>query len=393
MIVKMAYRNVFRHKIRTGLTLVTIIFGILIAILGAGLNDGLKKQLIDTYVKTDIATNKIYLKGFYEDKDNNNPLDFMIKDEKKLDKILKGSIYTKRIKFSGKIIKDDLDMPAMFLGVYPNEEKKVFKREKYMLKGNFFKNKNGVVIGSELANNLKLKVGDGITITARTVENSLNADDLIISGIIKTGNPLLDSRLIFLNIDYVKKFIITNGINDIAVLGDIANKDKLKDINCEAVNWKDEVKDVILITQIRGKAFNIVSFILLAMAGITIANTMVMVTMERKQEIGIMMANGMSKSKILKLFIFEGAFVGVIGSFLGVFIGSLVTIHYQKVGIPINAGDSGIDLPLSDKIFMQLEFSKVIGYFILGFVISVVAAFYPAYKATKFNPVEAVNGN
>ena len=317
----------------------------------------------------------------------------MIKNEEKLDELLKGSIYTKRIKFFGKIIRDDLEMPATFLGIYPNEEEKVFNRSKYILKGNFFKNRNGVVVGSELANDLGLKIGDEIVITARTVDNSLNADDLKISGIIKTGNPLLDSRLVFLNINYVKKFIMSNGINDIAVLGEVNNREKLKAINCEIIGWKEEVKDIILITKIRGKSFNIISFILLAMAGITIANTMVMVTMERKKEIGIMMANGMSEFKILKLFIFEGAFVGVIGSFLGVFIGSLITLHYQKVGIPLNVGDSGIDLPLSDKIFMQLEVAKVIGYFVLGVVISIIAGFYPAYKATKFNPVEAVNEN
>lgn len=392
MIVKMAFRNIFRHKIRTGLTLITIVFGILVAILGAGLNDGLKKQLIDTYVKTDIATYKIYLKGFYEDKDNNNPLDYMIKDEKKVDEVLKGNIYTKRIKFSGKIIKESVDMPALFLGVYPKEENLVFNRSKYMLKGSFFKTPKGAVIGSELANNLKLKIGDEITITGRTVDNSLNADDLLVTGIIKTGNPLLDGRLIFLNINYAKKFIMSNGINDIAVLGELKNKDKLSSINCEAIGWQEEVKDVILITKIRGKAFNIISIILLAMAGVTIANTMVMITMERKKEIGIMLANGMGRMQVLKLFMFEGAFVGVIGSFLGAFIGSLVVIYYQKVGIPLDIGSSGIDLPFSDKMFLYFSITKSVGYFILGVIISIVAAFYPAYKATKFNPVEVING-
>ncbi len=77
MIYKMAYRNIFRHKKRTFFTLFIMIVGILLAVAGEGLNIGLEYQIIDTLIKSEIGQNKIYKRDFYENKDEEDQLEYL----------------------------------------------------------------------------------------------------------------------------------------------------------------------------------------------------------------------------------------------------------------------------------------------------------------------------
>ena len=400
MILKMAFRNIFRHKIRTILTLVTMSVAIFLAILGEGLNVGMKRQMVDLSIKTDVSKNKIYQEGFYEELEGNEvePLDYEIENIEQVENILNDEIYTKRILFDGEITNGKDDLKVTFLGVNPESENRVFERANDIVAGEFLKenSKNEIVVSSELANLMNLKIGEIITIMARTKEGTLNADDIKLSGIIRTGNPLLDNKLVFVQMNFAKEFLGIKKANDIAILSDLTKNQKsnLKKLKVEIINWETELKDILIMTRIRGKAFNIISFTILIMAGVGITNTMLMIMLERKKEIGIMLANGMSRSSLLKLFLLEGITVGIIGSGLGWTLGSLVVSYYQKVGIALpKMTEFGMNFPFTEKLYTFLDLRKTIIFFMSGVLIAILSTFYPAYKASKLNPVDIIRGN
>ena len=394
MIYKMAFKNLLRHKRRTLLTLITTIVGIMLAVVGEGLNGGLEKQVSDLSIKSETAYGRIFGKGYYEEKEDNDILEFPI--DKNEISTLDGISITKRISFTGTITDSDLEFSAYYMGVDEQEENQVFQREKYIIAGNFIKNRNDVVIGSELAKLLNVKIGDQLTLMARNINKNQNAYDILITGIIKTGNVIFDGKAVFLSQDFAREFTGADFYNEIAIANILEPNliSQLKTKNFDFVDYKEELKDILAISKMRRKIFGMISGGILIMASLTIANTMLMAMLERKKEIGVLMANGMNSRKILQLFFLEGIYNGIIGCTLGFLIGSLITINLEKVGIPFNISfqDMGLALPFSDRMYLYYSLGKSLTFPLIGLLFVALASFYPAYKATKLNPIEAIRG-
>lgn len=394
MIPKMIFRNIFRHRKRTLLTLVTMIVGIYLAILGEGLNSGLEHQLTDLYIKTDTSLYKIYGKDFYAEKDDNDQLEYPVIQIKEVEKVLGGKNYSKRLIFEGSVTNGLEELSVQFIGVDPQKENEVFNREKYMVKGPFVRGEDSLVLGIELTRLLGLSIGDQVTIMARTASESMNAYDMTLTGIIKTGNIIMDSNTVFVDLNFAGKFADTEEINDIAVGSELSHEEveELERLDVDFATWQEEIEDIFMITSIRRKAFAIISFTILLMAGVTIANTMLMAMLERQKEIGIMMANGMYRKEILLLFLGEGTFVGILGSSIGFFLGAMTTTYYQNKGIEIavKSSDLGINIPFSDRLYLYFEPEKSFVIFLIGILFSAAASIYPAIKSIKLDPSVAI---
>lgn len=411
MIISMAFRNVFRHKKRTVLTMLTVIFGIFAGIMGDGLNSGMKWQVSDIYTKTMTSSYNIYGSGFFNEEEKNDPIEYLF-DEKSGEELLKtqkGIIaHSNRILIDGSVTNGIEEMKTRFIGVYPDEENRVFDRKNSIISG-VFTNKNSkekIVIGSELAKILNLKKGDTVTIMARTANKAVNAYDVEIEGLIRTGNPIVDNSYIFMNIDFAKSFADTDKINDIAVKRENTSINKIekemaelnkksKDKNLIAVSWYKETEDLMDLIKFRGKIFSVITFVILLMAAAGITNTMLMAMLERKKEIGIMMANGMASGKIAALFTVEGAFIGVLGSSIAFITGFLVVSYFAKVGIsiPMASGGFGSDFPIKDKLYLYFDIVHALIFYVIGILVATLSALYPAIKAVKLEPVEAIKGN
>ncbi|MGD9708006.1 MAG: ABC transporter permease, partial [Candidatus Delongbacteria bacterium] len=296
--------------------------------------------------------------------------------------------YSARLNFPGNIIVGADETVVSFLGVDASEENEIFERSSGIVEGNFELNEREIVTGSGLAELFGLKVGDQVTITARTVNKSINAYDVKVSGIIKTGNPLMDRNIVFLDLGFAKEFTLAGSVNDIVVLGDEKNVSGVEKHKVEVVGWETETEDVINMTKMKRKGVAFVSLIILIMAGVSIANTMIMVMLERRKEIGIMMAGGMKRNSIMALFFTEGMIIGFIGSSLGGLLGAITALYYEKKGISFGIENVGINIPITDKIFTHLDLKVAAMYVLAGLLITLLSTLYPAYKATKYDPVK-----
>ncbi|MDN5305102.1 MAG: putative transport system permease protein [Fusobacteriaceae bacterium] len=394
MIIKMAFRNIFRHKARTILTLVMIVMGIFIVIVGEGANRGLELQIIDMSIKTDVGKNKIYKKGFYAEKEDNNPIEYLIENEKEIRDILKDKAVSYRIHFNGSITNGINELGAKFYGINKQEEDSVFNRSSQIIEGHHFNKENEVIIGKDFADLLNLKLNDTITIIARTKNKTINAYDMTISGIFKTNNILIDKNVIFLERNFAKKFLEIDKINDIVIKDELSQNElnKLNKLNIEVMNYTIELEDMIETMKIKRQSMFVTSIVLLLMAGVGIINTMLMVMLERKREIGVLMANGMNRKEILLLFLSEGTAIGVIGSFIGFIFGTLLTLYYQKNGILLPEGSDALasNMPISNVFYFSYNYTISIIYLIAGIFVAAISSIYPAYKATTLEPAEVI---
>jgi putative ABC transport system permease protein len=123
---------------------------------------------------------------------------------------------------------------------------------------------------------------------------------------------------------------------------------------------------------------------------------MLMSVMERTREIGMMSAMGMKKKEITRLFILEGAFIGMIGAFVGCVLGGLASwyleVHgwaFAELGDTLNKITAAV-YPVKDVFYADLTINVLVMTFFLGILVSILASFYPARKAAKMDPIEAL---
>ena len=389
MILKMAFRNIFRHRVRTVLTLASLALGIFFIVLGVGLNIGMEKRVIKVMRETEVGDYKIYGRGYFEERYDNmdDRLDFPLTEKVLIP--LEGYDHSKRLVFSGVVTDGVYDYPVRVIGGDSEAEEKLFQRSSYLTSG-----RSGVVISHILAGDLGLAVGDSIVLTATTARESLNAMDLVITGIIKTGGLEFDLNTLLIDIDLAKEFAEIEAYNDIVVRGEISPRDiaAMEGGGAEIVSYLEELSDIIAVTKIKVKVVMILSSVILLIAGVGIVNTMLMAMLERQREIGILLASGMKPGEIMKLFLLEGGILGIIGSGIGFILGGGLVYYYERVGIPLPdlAQKMKTTIPLSDRIFGYFDLRLNLLFFIFGVIISTGAALYPAYRATKLNPVDVL---
>ena len=389
MILRMAFRNIFRHRIRTILTLVSLAFGIFIIILGVGLNIGMERRVISIMRKTEVGDYKIYGKGYFEERYDNadDRLDFLVPEETAL--ILKSYEHSKRLVFGGTITDGIYDYPVRVIGGDREAEEKIFERSSYLTEG-----EAGVVLSHVLAEDLNLSVGDSFVLIGTTSLEGLNAVDLVVTGIMKTGGLEFDMNTLLIDYELAKDFTETADYNDIVVRGEISSEHKreLEKLGAEVISYLDELSEIIVVTRLKIKVVMILSSVILIMSGVGIINTMLMSMLERQREVGVLMANGMKPKDIMKLFLSEGAILGAIGSGIGFILGGGLVYYYEIVGIalPDVAHKMKTTIPLSNRIYGYFDLRLNLLFLLFGIIISTGAAFYPAYRATKLNPIDVL---
>jgi putative ABC transport system permease protein len=162
----------------------------------------------------------------------------------------------------------------------------------------------------------------------------------------------------------------------------------------EAFSWKELAGEFLMISKMKTRNSSLIIFIMLIIASMGIVNTMLMAVLERTREIGMLSAMGMRKAEIIILFLFEGGIIGAIGSLLGCILGGLggwyLEVHGWKLGTDVFHDFMAAFYPLKNVFYADLTLDVLIMTFVLGTAIAVVTSFYPALKAARLNPVEAL---
>ena len=130
--------------------------------------------------------------------------------------------------------------------------------------------------------------------------------------------------------------------------------------------------------------------LMLLMAGLIIINTMLMTVMERTQELGMQAALGMRRSDIVFLIVSEGLVIGLIGGVVGAVLGSGVGIWLEHTGIDFTAAARSIDLPFQGMVYPDWSLSYAVIGVACGVFAAGAAALYPALRAIKMAPAEAL---
>jgi lipoprotein-releasing system permease protein len=261
----------------------------------------------------------------------------------------------------------------------------MFNTEKYMVSGStkdLEGNLNGIIIGSGIAEKLNLGLADNITVSSSYGVSKV----LKIVGVFSSGNSMNDLQKSFVNVSTAQQFI-KEGPSFVSTIfintPDRENPEKyvpqLQQLTAYKVeDWKTTSADVLTTNKTRETMMGAISFCILLIAGFGIYNILSSTIMQKINDIAILKATGFKGGDVVRIFVYEAVVMGLIGTIIGLGIGSLLISVMAKtyMGPPVGYFPITFQFPLFMKSFM------------LGTVITFCAGYFPARKAAKVDPVE-----
>lgn len=274
--------------------------------------------------------------------------------------------------------------PVPVIGILPNEMK-VFKGWD-IEKGNYFasQNEKAVVIGSGIAQQFKLNPMDELTI---------RGERFPVKGILKEAGSK-DDIAVFMPLSVAQRLYgVGDMVSFIAVkVDDISKTDeyilKIQEVsNVAVVSDKQLLKSVLSIVGSVSLAMQLIAAVAVLAAAFGIINTMMTAVSERRREIGILQAIGAKRTTIFKLFLIESGFYGILGGVIGLGIGLL----FSSLAAPYISQNEFTAFLKGSEVAKAFDLRLVFGVLLFSISISLVSGLYPAWRAAKLTPVEAIS--
>ncbi|RKX72314.1 hypothetical protein DRP43_01080 [candidate division TA06 bacterium] len=393
----LAFKNIFRARNRTMITIVAYAFGIGLYIFMNSLLTGIYNTSVKNIIDKDIS--KIKVMGNDYNLDDVVPLPETYFEYTKYTGISNQYEYSSPdIQFIANIITSDISTKAVIRGVEPDKADSVFHYSNDIVEGVWIDRckDNEVVIGGRIAHSLNLKLGDMFTLVFKNRDGNFDAFDLDVGGIISTGNPNIDRLSIFMPLAKTQEFMAANGlISGISIKTKNHETEKIK-INetftgVSAYTWEDLSEGFLNLDKMKKGFSSLLIFMIVIVATVGIFNTILLGMFERKREIGMLKAMGMSRRQIGLLFSIEGGIIGFIGSLGGIAFGLLINLPFVIKGFDLSMyGEMDIGYPVQDVVKSTWGFEFIIPALILGVIIALIASWYPAMRAAKLEPVKTL---
>ncbi|MCA9669572.1 MAG: ABC transporter permease [Myxococcales bacterium] len=415
---KLAWRSFLRHKRRSIITVLAVAISLAVMILMVAVMNDSHEQIAELAIKMGVGHITVQAPGYKEER----TLDHVVNDPEPVlaaARRVPGAIdAVQRVIVSGLCSTGEDSAAVLIAGVDPKREPRVsdIAAKKRRLSGSWirsraemrFKNQPAdVYVGRALAKRLALAVGDRLVLTAtprgggRAVSSAF-----LVRGTFTTAVAELDSTLVQIPIDAAKRMLKMRGAaTEVSVLLDkmertapatAALKKALAGVKgIRVMPWQQARKDLADALDIDTASGYITVGILFLIVAIGIFNTMLMSVLERTREFGVMMAIGTRPSRMFSIVLSEAFVLALVASAFGVAIGLGFTQWVASSGIDINkmVGTEAYEfagVAFEGKIYARLYVADVLIWVGVTVALVLLSAIYPAWRATRLQPVEAM---
>jgi putative ABC transport system permease protein len=400
----MAWRNVWRNRRRSLLTVAAIALGLAFNIFMRGIADGFHEQMVDNSVRAEIGHIQIHRLGYHDDPGLNKTLpDFeeIVQAVRSLPD-LRG--YSFRVLGSGLASTSDNSRGVQIFGVDPAQEKTVTMIQHAIIQGRYLAKEEGrpILLGDRLAAHLKVSLDDKVVLMVQAADGSLGAQLFRVDGIFRSGSPEMDGGVVFiLRSDAQSLLSLSDRITEVALLLGSSRqvpavlqvlKNKLSGEPVEILPWWQVEPFLQQFIQIDDAFFYIIVLIFFVVISIGILNTIMMSIFERVREFGVMMALGTKPRQIVKLVVEEAFALGLVGIAAGTLLGSVATQYYARHGIDLSsfsAGAAALGITTS-RVYSELTLANLAYSDLAVLAVVLLVALYPAVHAAGLRPVEAI---
>ena len=407
--IKLGLKNLTRQKRRNGITILVIAFAFFIYLFLDSVMGGMEELSFNNIINFETGNIQVAYPQYWEEREE-LPLENLIylnqdieESIKNMDGLLAAS---SELRFTASLNNGIDEIAVIGLGIVPERYNEVYSTQQYLVAGSIFvPGESKAVIGERLAELMDLKVGDYITLLIRTKEETFNTIDLEIGGLVNTPHPVINNGIVFVPLDIAQQALnVENGISMITIK---TNKEKeinpiidginqifqKKNINIKAYSWRESAKTVIAMSTAQDAETAVVLTVILMIGMIGIINNVILSSLERTAEIGMMKALGMREWEIVLVFMIEATGIGIIGGLAGCLLGAAGVGLMVKYGYDLSyiGGDMSLyGIPIIDRIYGVWNLSSFVFIFFFGIVIALFSSVAPACLAAHKDPVKAI---
>lgn len=343
---KLAFRNVFRNRLRTALTLAAIVCGVTAVILSGGFVEDVFVQLRESTIHSRLGHAQVYRQGYLEFGQREPSRYFIETSTPVVDAIRKlpqvREVMT-RVNFSGLAGNGRADLPIIGEGVEPDKEARLGTAMSFISGRNLNDTDLfGVVVGEGVATALHLKPGSMLNLTVSTPDGALNTLEFTVTGVFRSFSKDYDDRAVRISQTAAQELLYTSAVHSIVVaLLETGQTDavvaqlraRLGGQGYEVKSWQELADFYNKTVALYKRQFGALQFIILVMLVLSVTSTINMVIYERTGEFGTLLALGMKRSRILQLVLLENALLGVVGAILGTVVGLVLALAISAVGL------------------------------------------------------------
>jgi ABC-type lipoprotein release transport system permease subunit len=409
-LARMAWRNLWRHRRRTLITAFSIAFAFLLAVIIVGMNDGSWEEVINTAARIGGGHITVQHPDYQDKPALSRTVRNTAEKIERLRQIEHVAQALPRVVGQTMLSTAADSFGAGFIAYDPAVEgPESLSILEAVSEGGLFETSTdkGIILGDRLANNLGAELGTRVVYTLTDKNGDIVSGLARVSGLVHTGSPAVDLGLCFLPLDAARQTLgyAPDEATQVAVFVDSQRRSEgtigavaaTLDDGAVALSWKEIQPDLnsFILMKRGGGVFFATLILLLCAAGIF--NTLFVSVMERMREFGILLAIGFSPGRLVGLVLWESLWLGVVGLVGGALLTAYPYYYLATAGIDMtelyasgeqSADVAGVAMSLVIKIGLYPDNLLIIALVALG--ATMLSGLYPAYKASRVEPVETI---
>lgn len=402
MIAKLIWRNLWRNSRRTWITMASISFAVLFSVVMQSFQRGVFNNLIRNVVNYYSGYVQIHKKGYWDEKILDNCFEINHSMMKNISDIPLVTEVVPRLETFVLASNKNLTKGAILIGTNVIKENNLTHLKSKLLMGDYFQNNEPTVLVAEgLAERLHLKVNDTLVLFGQGFQSVMAAGKYKVKGIIHLASPDMNNSFVYLPLLVTQSFLnadnrvtsISLGIDSAENLREITSTTSLKiGRNYEVMTWQEMMPEIANHIKADGISFYIFSGILYLIIGFGLFGTLLMMTLERKFEFGMLIAIGMKKSMLQLIVLGETLLITFIGVVLGLLISYPIVYYLEKKPIQLKGEVATIYEQFGFEALFPTETdpSIFLGQSVIVLVMALLIGLYPLWHITKLVPVNAM---
>ena len=402
ILVKLAWRNIFRNKRRTLIAATAIGIGLTALIFIDAFMIGMEETMIRTATASFLGDAQIHREGFRDAQEVSLTVQALGSVTESLAKEEIVAHFTQRT-LASSMITSPANVSAIHLvGVHPPTEKFLSLIDDAITEGAYFEGDNSrdIIIGAKLAEILEIGLGDRVVVTVAQAESGeLSQEMFRISGIYHFADAAMNSGMAFVRIEKAQEMLaIGKDVHEIAIkFTSIAYSqettlpfwDTYSQHGNEALSWTELMSQLTVVLEMTKYSKYIMGVILFGVVVFGIINTLFMSLYERMFEFGVLRAVGTRPFGMARVILFEAGALAIVSIGLGTILGFVLTAVLAHIGIDYT-GIEMMGVTMQEFIYPVLEIQQFIIYPIWVFIFTIIAGLYPARYVAKMAPVDAM---
>lgn len=406
MILNLAWRNLWRRKRRTAITMASVAIGVGLCLFFTGISDGMYGRTISAAVRMGSGHLVIEHPDYRADPalENSVPIHPELVKAVTDQPAVEG--YSIRISGPGIISSSYGTVGGGFDAVDPELDESVSLIARNIETGRYLQGDRDIVVGTDLARKLKVDLGSKVVVMTQDRDRQTVQELFRVVGIFHTRAAMMDGFYFQVPLEQARAMLgFESGeatqlgiyLHDQDAMGSvkaaIESSDALAASGAVVVPWQQVLKDLADYMKV-DNAFNYIFQVLLFLVILAgVLNTILMSVMERTYEFGVLLSIGMSRWRLMAMVVIEGALLGILGTVAGALLGlaenELLSRHPIRLGGVSDMSVGGFFM--EPALYMDLKPAHLAITLAIVFLLTLFAGLYPAWKAAQVEPVEALH--